>query len=82
MTSRHHALYAQGDTRATMTETKGRDPAREDRCGNSVEIQCREGGPSRLLSSREFIHPLSAYGHLSLEHRFRFNLNRKIKLST
>ncbi|ESW10375.1 hypothetical protein PHAVU_009G203800 [Phaseolus vulgaris] len=31
----------------------------------------------RLLSSREFIHPLSVYGQLSLEHRFRFGLNGK-----
>ena len=28
MTSSHHGLYAQGDTRATMAGTKGRDPAR------------------------------------------------------
>ncbi|KAK9662283.1 hypothetical protein RND81_O045600, partial [Saponaria officinalis] len=27
------------------------------------------GGPLRLLSSRESIHPLSVYGQLSLEHR-------------
>ena len=33
------------------------------------------GGPPRLLSSRESIHPLSVYGELSLEHRFRFGLN-------
>lgn len=37
------------------------------------------GGPPRLLSSREFIHPLSVYGQLSLEHRFRFGLNGKRK---
>ncbi|KAK7366179.1 hypothetical protein VNO78_38364 [Psophocarpus tetragonolobus] len=59
--------------------------------GDSGEIQCRSnflftrgirairGGPPRLLSSREFIHPLSVYGQLSLEHRFRFGLNGKIK---
>ncbi|PEK98045.1 hypothetical protein CN614_31215 [Bacillus toyonensis] len=35
------------------------------------------GGPPRLLSSRESIHPLSVYGQLSLEHRFRFGLNGK-----
>ncbi|YP_009472200.1 hypothetical chloroplast RF68 (chloroplast) [Arachis hypogaea] len=58
---------------------------------NSGEIQCRSnflftrgiwavrGGPPRLLSSREFIHPLSVYGQLSLEHRFRFGLNGKRK---
>ncbi|KAL5696944.1 hypothetical protein ACHQM5_031194 [Ranunculus cassubicifolius] len=40
------------------------------------------GGPPRLLSSRESIHPLSVYGQLSLEHRFRFGLNGKIKWST
>ncbi len=28
MTSSHHGLYAQGHTRATMGETKGRDTAR------------------------------------------------------
>ncbi|GMN19302.1 hypothetical protein TIFTF001_038276 [Ficus carica] len=28
----------------------------------------RTGGPPRLLSSRESIHPLSVYGQLSLEH--------------
>ncbi|KAM0966030.1 hypothetical protein ACFX13_034574 [Malus domestica] len=39
-------------------------------------------GPPRLLSSRESIHPLSVYGQLSLEHRFRFGLNGKIKRST
>nr|YP_010897944.1 hypothetical chloroplast RF68 [Diospyros morrisiana]UZA61701.1 hypothetical chloroplast RF68 [Diospyros morrisiana] len=56
---------------------------------NSGEIQCRSnfrftrgiravrGGPPRLLSSRESIHPLSVYGQLSLEHRFRFDLNGK-----
>ncbi|KAI3884862.1 hypothetical protein MKX03_011717 [Papaver bracteatum] len=37
------------------------------------------GGPPRLLSSRESIHPLSAYGQLSLDHRFRFGLNGKIE---
>ncbi|KAF1894516.1 hypothetical protein Lal_00039602 [Lupinus albus] len=37
------------------------------------------GGPRRLLSSREFIHSLSVYGQLSLEHRFRFGLNGKRK---
>nr|YP_009159802.1 Ycf68 protein [Carnegiea gigantea]AKR06823.1 Ycf68 protein [Carnegiea gigantea] len=59
----------------------------EDRWGDSGEIQCRSnfrftrgiravrGGPLRLLSSRESIHPLSVYGQLSLEHRFRFGLN-------
>nr|YP_009561673.1 hypothetical chloroplast RF68 [Commiphora gileadensis]QAT19761.1 hypothetical chloroplast RF68 [Commiphora gileadensis] len=35
------------------------------------------GGPPRLLSSRKSIHPLSVYGQLSLEHRFRFGLNGK-----
>ncbi|KAL4364677.1 hypothetical protein AHAS_Ahas07G0030000 [Arachis hypogaea] len=35
------------------------------------------GGPPRLPSSRESIHPLSVYEQLSLEHRFRFSLNRK-----
>ncbi|KAJ7941814.1 Ycf68 protein [Quillaja saponaria] len=91
MTSSHHAPYALGDTRATMAGTKDRDPAREDRWGDSGEIQCRSnflftrgiravrGGPPRLLSSRESIHPLSVYGQLSLEHRFRFGLNGKKK---
>ncbi|KAJ7941081.1 Ycf68 protein, partial [Quillaja saponaria] len=91
MTSSHHAPYALGDTRATMAGTKDRDPAREDRWGDSGEIQCRSnflftrgiravrGGPPRLLSSRESIHPLSVYGQLSLEHRFRFGLNGKRK---
>ncbi|KAI4351429.1 hypothetical protein L6164_005798 [Bauhinia variegata] len=63
----------------------------EDRWGDSGEIQCRsnflftrgiptvQGGPLRLLSSRESIHPLSVYGQLSLEHRFRFGLNGKRK---
>ncbi|CAA6675651.1 unnamed protein product [Spirodela intermedia] len=37
------------------------------------------GGPTRLLSSRESIHPLSVYGQLSLEHRFRFGLNGKME---
>nr|AKF00970.1 hypothetical chloroplast RF68 [Areca vestiaria] len=58
---------------------------------NSGEIQCRSnflftrgiravrGGPPRLLSSRESIHPLSVYGQLSLEHRFRFGLNGKME---
>ncbi|KAL4301666.1 hypothetical protein AHAS_Ahas17G0323700 [Arachis hypogaea] len=60
----------------------------EDRWGDSGEIQlsihswdpgglCIMGGPPRLPSSRESIHPLSVYGQLSLEHRFRFGLNRK-----
>jgi F-type H+-transporting ATPase subunit b len=31
---------------------------------------------------RESIHPLSVYGQLSLERRFRFGLNGKIKWST
>jgi len=64
----------------------------EDRWGDSGEIQCRSnfrftrgiravrGGPPRLLSSRESIHPLSVYGQLSLEHRFRFGLNGKKKM--
>jgi hypothetical protein len=34
---------------------------------------------SRLLSSRESIHPLSVYGELSLEHRLRFVLNGKME---
>ncbi|KAL3648521.1 hypothetical protein CASFOL_007945 [Castilleja foliolosa] len=34
-------------------------------------IRAVRGGPPRLLSSRESIHPLSVYGQLSLEHRFR-----------
>ncbi|CAI0461840.1 unnamed protein product, partial [Linum tenue] len=66
----------------------------EDRWGDSGEIQRRSNflftrgiravreGPPRLLSSRESIHPLSVYGLLSLEHRFRFGLNGKIKWST
>lgn len=37
------------------------------------------GGPPRLLSSRESIHPLSVYGELSLEHRLRFVLNGKME---
>jgi hypothetical protein len=37
------------------------------------------GGAPRLLSSREFIHPLSVYGELSLEHRLRFVLNGKME---
>ncbi|TTM35991.1 DUF2647 domain-containing protein [Klebsiella quasivariicola] len=45
-------------------------------------IQAVREGPPRLLSSRESIHPLSVYGQLSLEHRFRFGLNGKIKRST
>ena len=49
-------------------------------CGNYRVIG--PGGPPRLLSSRESIHPLSVYGQLSLEHRFRFGLNRKRKWST
>ena len=63
----------------------------EDRWGGSGEIQCRSnflftrgiravrGGPPRLLSSRESIHPLSVYVQLSLEHRFRFGLNAKME---
>ncbi|RWR98251.1 hypothetical protein CKAN_02777000 [Cinnamomum micranthum f. kanehirae] len=65
----------------------------EDRWGDSGEIQCRSnflftrgigiravrGGPPWLLSSRESIHPLSVYGQLSLEHRFRFGLNGKME---
>nr|YP_009630732.1 hypothetical chloroplast RF68 [Eriocaulon buergerianum]YP_009630746.1 hypothetical chloroplast RF68 [Eriocaulon buergerianum]QBS14222.1 hypothetical chloroplast RF68 [Eriocaulon buergerianum]QBS14236.1 hypothetical chloroplast RF68 [Eriocaulon buergerianum] len=63
----------------------------EDRWGDSGEIQCRSnflftrgiravrGGPPRLLSSREPIHPLSMYGQLSLEHRLRFCLNGKME---
>ncbi|KAI3954496.1 hypothetical protein MKW92_053481 [Papaver armeniacum] len=63
----------------------------EDRWGDSGEIQCRSnflftcgiravrGGPPRLPSSRESIHPLSMYGQLSLEHRFRFGLNGKME---
>ncbi|WZZ35414.1 hypothetical protein YC2023_018815 [Brassica napus] len=55
----------------------------EDRWGVYGEIQCRSNflftrgiravlrGPPRLLSSRESIHPLSVYGQLSLERRFR-----------
>nr|UDY69510.1 hypothetical chloroplast RF68 [Pinellia cordata]UDY69523.1 hypothetical chloroplast RF68 [Pinellia cordata] len=62
-----------------------------DRWGDSGEIQCRSnflftcgiravrGGPPRLLSSRESIHPLSVYGQLSFEHRFRFGLNGKME---
>nr|YP_010977027.1 hypothetical chloroplast RF68 [Zantedeschia elliottiana]YP_010977047.1 hypothetical chloroplast RF68 [Zantedeschia elliottiana]WNZ34206.1 hypothetical chloroplast RF68 [Zantedeschia elliottiana]WNZ34207.1 hypothetical chloroplast RF68 [Zantedeschia elliottiana] len=62
-----------------------------DRWGDSGEIQRRSnflftrgiravrGGPPRLLSSRESIHPLSVYGQLSLEHRFRFGLNGKME---
>ncbi|KAJ7942124.1 Ycf68 protein [Quillaja saponaria] len=42
-------------------------------------IRAVRGGPPRLLSSRESIHPLSVYGQLSLEHRFRFGLNGKRK---
>ena len=45
-------------------------------------IRAVREGPPRLLSSRESIHPLSVYGQLSLEHRFRFGLNGKIKRST
>ncbi|XP_019242764.1 PREDICTED: uncharacterized protein LOC109222929 [Nicotiana attenuata] len=64
----------------------------ENRWGDSGEIQLSihswdlgspgEGGAPRLLSSRESIHLLSVYGQLSLEHRFRFGLNGKIKWST
>nr|AUT83389.1 Ycf68 [Carex acutiformis]AUT83443.1 Ycf68 [Carex flacca] len=55
------------------------------------EIQCRSnflftrgiravrGGPPRLLSSRESIHPLSVYEQLSLEHRHKFGLNGKME---
>ncbi|KAI4996878.1 hypothetical protein ZWY2020_052220 [Hordeum vulgare] len=39
----------------------------------------RSGGPPRLLSSRESMHPLSVYGELSLEHRLRFVLNGKME---
>uniref|UniRef100_A0A804UNT1 Uncharacterized protein ycf68 n=1 Tax=Zea mays TaxID=4577 RepID=A0A804UNT1_MAIZE len=58
---------------------------------DSGEIPCRSnflftrgiravrGGPPRLLSSRESIHPLSVYGELSLEHRLRFVLNGKME---
>nr|YP_010994594.1 hypothetical protein RF68 [Disanthus cercidifolius]WOZ13326.1 hypothetical protein RF68 [Disanthus cercidifolius] len=42
-------------------------------------IRAVRGGPPRLLSSRESIHPLSVYGQLSLEHRFRFGLNGKME---
>nr|VDD65671.1 unnamed protein product [Brassica oleracea] len=34
-------------------------------------IRAVRRGPPRLLSSRESIHPLSVYGQLSLERRFR-----------
>ncbi|KAG9438674.1 hypothetical protein H6P81_021394 [Aristolochia fimbriata] len=39
----------------------------------------RSGGPPWLPLSRESIHPLSVYGQLSLEHRFRFGLNGKME---
>ncbi|KAJ1269449.1 hypothetical protein BS78_07G212600, partial [Paspalum vaginatum] len=42
-------------------------------------IRVVRGGPPRLLSSRESIHPLSVYGELSLEHRLRFVLNGKME---
>ncbi|KAF1864776.1 hypothetical protein Lal_00039949 [Lupinus albus] len=42
-------------------------------------IRAVQRGPPRLLSSREFIHFLSVYGQLTLEHRFRFGLNGKRK---
>lgn len=42
-------------------------------------IRAVQGGPPWLFPSREFIHPLSVYGQLSLEHRFRFGLNGKRK---
>jgi hypothetical protein len=45
-------------------------------------IRAVRRGPLWLLSSRESIHPLSVYGQLSLERRFRFGLNGKIKWST
>ncbi|KAL4320485.1 hypothetical protein AHAS_Ahas14G0015200 [Arachis hypogaea] len=63
----------------------------DDRWDDSGEIQCRSNflfthgiwavreRPPRLLFSREFIHPLSVYVQLSLEHRFRFGLNGKRK---
>ncbi|KAK8956965.1 hypothetical protein KSP39_PZI001132 [Platanthera zijinensis] len=63
----------------------------EDRWGDSGEIQWRSnflfthgirvirGGPPRLLSSRESIHPLSVYGQLSLKNRLRFGLNGKME---
>ncbi|OAY45267.1 hypothetical protein MANES_07G046200v8 [Manihot esculenta] len=42
----------------------------------------RSGGPPRLLSYRESIYLLSMYGRLSLEHRFKFGIDGKIKWST
>ncbi|KAJ4731052.1 hypothetical protein LUZ62_012466 [Rhynchospora pubera] len=63
----------------------------EDRWGDSGEIQCRfnflftrgtravRGGPPWLLSFRESIHPLSVYEQLSLEDRYKFGLNDKMK---
>ncbi|KAJ3668499.1 hypothetical protein LUZ60_018484 [Juncus effusus] len=37
-------------------------------------IRAVRGGPPRLLSSREPIHPLSVDGQLCLEHRVRLGL--------
>ncbi|KAJ4740968.1 Ycf68 [Rhynchospora pubera] len=37
------------------------------------------GGPPWLLSFRESIHPLSVYEQLSLEDRYKFGLNDKMK---
>ncbi|GFP83915.1 uncharacterized protein ycf68 [Phtheirospermum japonicum] len=65
-----------------MAGTKGRDPARKRLITRIRGIRAVRGGPPRLLSSRESIHPLSVYGQLSLEHRFRFGLNGKRKWST
>lgn len=45
-----------------------------DRTFYSLVGSGRSGGTPRLLSSREFICPLSVYGQLSLEHRLRFGL--------
>lgn len=73
--------------RTLPVRTRNQTSPQEDRWGDSGEIQCGSnfrftrgiravrGGPLRLLSSRESIHPLSVYGQLSLEHRFRFGLN-------
>src|ERR1044072_1459217 len=78
-------------TSPVRTGVRNQTSPQEDRWGDSGEIQCRSnflftrgiravrGGPPWLLSSREFIHPLSVYGQLSLEHRFRFGLNGKRK---
>ncbi|KAJ7942118.1 Ycf68 protein [Quillaja saponaria] len=79
--------------RTSPVRNRGLKPnlSQEDRWGDSGEIQCRiqlsihswdpggPGGTTTLLSSRESIHPLSVYGQLSLEHRFRFGLNGKRK---